>query len=87
MYKKRTGDKFDGCAIFYKAARFSILQEVAVEYYQPEIPVLNRDNIALIAKLQSKEGNNPCILVCTTHLLYNPKRHVSIVLLFQMNGI
>jgi hypothetical protein len=39
IYKRRTGDKTDGCAIFYKATRFSFVDKLPLEYHQPHIPV------------------------------------------------
>ena len=77
IYKKRLGDKPDGCAIFYKEKRFSLLSHHDVEYNRPNIRVLNRDNIALIAVLkprESLEGNKSPVVVANTHLLYNKNR-------------
>lgn len=76
LFKKRTGNKCDGCAIFYKRCRFSLIEHCSVEYLQPYINVLDRDNIALIAKLSLvSQPDAPPLCVATTHLLYNPRRH------------
>ncbi|KAK4291528.1 hypothetical protein Pmani_035657 [Petrolisthes manimaculis] len=77
LFKKRTGNKSDGCAIFYKRSRFSLLEHCSVEYLQPQTSnLLDRDNIALIAKFSSvTQPDAPPLCVATTHLLYNPKRH------------
>lgn len=74
IYKKRTGIRTDGCAIFYKNSKFNLVEYAAVEFYQPGVSLLNRDNIALIAKFSSKGEKNGEVIVTTTHLLYNPKR-------------
>ncbi|CAG7834867.1 unnamed protein product [Allacma fusca] len=77
IYKKRTGDKQDGCAIFYKATRFSFVDKLSVEYFQPHIPLLNRDNVGLLIKLRTNKfgaGRKHTFVVGTTHILFNPKR-------------
>ncbi|XP_046382649.1 protein angel homolog 2 isoform X2 [Ischnura elegans] len=75
IYKKRTGDKPDGVAIYYKESVFNLEEYSTVEFMQPMMPVLNRDNVALIARFSSKccpSLSHLC--VATTHLLYNPRR-------------
>ena len=52
LYKKRTGDKEDGCAIFYKQDKFILEDFDGVEYRQPNVGTLDRDNIALLAKFR-----------------------------------
>lgn len=39
VYKKRTGDKPDGCAIFYNKDAFNLIDQWNVEYEQPGIEV------------------------------------------------
>lgn len=53
-----------------------------MEYFQPGVPVLDRDNVGLILKLRPKteatskiRDGETCLVVANTHLLYNPKRH------------
>ncbi|KAL7018119.1 hypothetical protein ACKWTF_010645 [Chironomus riparius] len=74
LFKKRTGDKCDGCAIFYKKDLFQLIEEHNVEFNQPGIELLNRENVAIIAKLCLKSDPTIQFLVATTHLLYNPRR-------------
>nr|XP_026497238.1 protein angel homolog 2 isoform X1 [Vanessa tameamea]XP_026497246.1 protein angel homolog 2 isoform X1 [Vanessa tameamea] len=74
IYKQKTGHRHDGCAIYFKQCQFDMLDHVTVEYYQPEIPILNRDNIGLMVKLLPKASPCTPIVIATTHLLYNPKR-------------
>ena len=52
FYKQRTGGKNDGCAIFYKRDKFMLEDVADVEYHQPYVKSLNRDNIALFAKFR-----------------------------------
>jgi len=75
VFKKRTGDKRDGCAIFFKSGRLELVDTTDVEYYQPkgERP-LNRDNIGLLAKFADRNRPEKLLCVATTHLLYNPRR-------------
>jgi protein angel len=76
VFKKRTGDKSDGCAIFYRDTKFRMIDHINVEYLQKSVSLLNRDNIALLVKLETKEGTPRRIVVGTTHLLFNYKRNV-----------
>lgn len=74
LYKRRTGDKPDGCAIFYKKDVLKLVKNVSVEYLQDSVPVLDRDNIAIVAKFAPIANQSKEFVVATTHLLYNPKR-------------
>lgn len=77
VYKKRTGGKCDGVAIFFKKDKFSLVEYTPVEYLQPRSGgLLDRDNVGIIAKLQSLESpRSPPVCFGTTHLLFNPRRH------------
>ncbi|XP_017767865.1 PREDICTED: protein angel [Nicrophorus vespilloides] len=75
LYKKRTGDCPDGCAIFYNSNLFTLIESQTVEYFQPNVSVLNKDNIGLIAKFAPIGYEYCSFIVATTHLLYNPNRH------------
>ncbi|XP_022107510.1 protein angel homolog 2-like [Acanthaster planci] len=79
LYQKRTGDKHDGCAIFYKRDKFELEDCKKVRFYRSNIKLLDRDNVGLVALLRAKgssqaRGQPPKLCVATTHLLYNPKR-------------
>ncbi|POM63986.1 Hypothetical protein PHPALM_20546 [Phytophthora palmivora] len=79
VYKRRTGETtHDGCAIFVKKSMFRIVSSQSVEYHVQGHPVLNRDNIALTAVVETKSsvnGSNPSrFVVANTHLLFNPNR-------------
>lgn len=75
-YKIRTGRKPDGCAICFKHSKFSLLSVNPVEFYRPDVPLLDRDNVGLVLLLQPKiaSGASPAICIANTHLLYNPRR-------------
>uniref|UniRef100_T1J976 Endonuclease/exonuclease/phosphatase domain-containing protein n=1 Tax=Strigamia maritima TaxID=126957 RepID=T1J976_STRMM len=76
IYKKRTGDKYDGCAIFYKESAFSLDTWQAIEFKKPHVTLLDRDNVAIVALFRPKNdlSGNQRVCVATTHLLFNPKR-------------
>ncbi|XP_066550807.1 protein angel homolog 1 [Amia ocellicauda] len=84
IYKRRTGSKTDGCAICYQRKKFSEVSVSLVEFYKPQMEVLNRDNIGLLALLQpitpeglevgGQKSKAPPICIANTHLLFNPRR-------------
>lgn len=45
-----------------------------MEFEQPGIELLNRENVAIIAKLCLKSNPSIQFIIATTHLLYNPRR-------------
>ncbi|GLG98953.1 uncharacterized protein GBIM_05510 [Gryllus bimaculatus] len=75
LFKQRTGGKKDGVAIYFRNSTFQLVDYTTVEYYQPGVSVLNRDNVGLIVKLAPNVKPDERVVVATTHLLYNPKRH------------
>ncbi|XP_067136442.1 protein angel homolog 2-like isoform X2 [Centruroides vittatus] len=78
LYKKRTStNKWDGCAIFFKTSMFSLVDYHLVEFYRPGIPLLDRDNVAIIALLKPNcvpTTSDLKLCIATTHLLFNPRR-------------
>ncbi|XP_059059834.1 protein angel homolog 1 [Achroia grisella] len=74
IFKQKTGHRADGCAIYYKQSMFEKEEHFTVEFHQPELPILNRDNIGVMVKLIPKNMPRMPIVVATTHLLYSPKR-------------
>ncbi|XP_021956214.1 protein angel homolog 2 isoform X2 [Folsomia candida] len=74
LFKKRTGDKCDGCAIYFCDSKFNLVDSISVEYLQKSVPLLNRDNIGLVAKLETKCDLRHKFVVATTHLLFNLHR-------------
>ncbi|XP_015180128.1 PREDICTED: protein angel isoform X2 [Polistes dominula] len=75
LYKKRTNDKRDGLLLLYHSDQFNLIDYVKVEYYQPGIELLNRDNVGIVAKLSFRDSPNTQIVIATTHLLFNPRRN------------
>jgi len=74
VFKSRTGDKQDGCVIFYKIGMFKLDDYSLVEYLRPGISILNRDNVGIVCRLLPRGRDLPALVVGTTHLLFNRKR-------------
>ncbi|XP_026742037.1 protein angel isoform X3 [Trichoplusia ni] len=74
IFKQKTGHRQDGCAIYFKKSLFDLKEHISVEFFQPELPILNRDNIGIMVKLTPRGLPGCPMVVATTHLLYNPKR-------------
>ncbi|CAF1211818.1 unnamed protein product [Rotaria sordida] len=77
IYIKRSGDKSDGCCLFYKTDRLKLIASKTVPFYQKNIQLLDRDNCGLIALFQPITPNatsDDLFCVATTHLLFSPKR-------------
>lgn len=51
MYKKRTGEHSDGCAVFYTTSRLKVLEWKEVEF-QRGVQILDRDNVGIVIKFQ-----------------------------------
>lgn len=75
VYKKRTHIHCDGCAIYYKNDKFTLKEKVTVEYNQPGVNILDRDNVGIVLRLSPRQCDDENIIVSTTHILYNKKRH------------
>lgn len=78
LFKKKTGYKIDGCAIFYKSRLFHLLSYKGIEFKRTDvINILDRDNIGIIAVLKPKiytRHESPQLVIANTHLIFNPKR-------------
>ncbi|KAK7293642.1 hypothetical protein RJT34_16514 [Clitoria ternatea] len=79
IWKMRTGNAVDGCAIFWQTSRFKLLYEESIEYNKLGL----RDNVAQVCVLefinqngspQSSLTGNRKVVVCNIHVLYNPNR-------------
>uniref|UniRef100_A0ACD5VLP1 Uncharacterized protein n=1 Tax=Avena sativa TaxID=4498 RepID=A0ACD5VLP1_AVESA len=88
IWKMRTGNAVDGCAIFWRAERFQLRFEENIEFNKLGL----RDNVAQLCVLESLVQRNvqtgPVhlstspnypqqanqVVVCNIHVLYNPKR-------------
>ncbi|KAJ9167780.1 hypothetical protein P3X46_019375 [Hevea brasiliensis] len=84
IWKMRTGNAVDGCAMFWRTSRFKLLYEESIEFNKLGL----RDNVCQICVLEltskhcnahslaqppSSAGSNK-VIVCNIHVLYNPKR-------------
>ncbi|XVE58770.1 hypothetical protein DITRI_Ditri04bG0195900 [Diplodiscus trichospermus] len=85
VYKVRTGDSCDGCALFWKEKMFTLLHEENIEFQDFGL----RDNVAqlCVLKMKHKSGSDShgkpskttpmrsrSLVVGNTHVLFNPKR-------------
>lgn len=87
IWKMRTGNAADGCAIFWRTSRFQLHYEEDIEFNKLGL----RDNVAQLCVLQSVVPRNvqtesihlstspshqqaKQVVVCNIHVLYNPKR-------------
>ncbi|KAH7574170.1 hypothetical protein ACOSP7_008202 [Xanthoceras sorbifolium] len=84
IWKMRTGNAIDGCAIFWRTSRFKLLFEESIEFNKLGL----RDNVAQIcvlelfsqnhtdntAALPTSSAPSNKVVVCNIHVLYNPKR-------------
>ncbi|CAI8605878.1 unnamed protein product [Vicia faba] len=79
IWKMRTGNPVDGCAIFWRTSRFNLLYEGCIEFNKLGL----RDNVAQICVLElvNQNGSLPPsltgsrkVVVCNIHVLYNPNR-------------
>eukprot|EP01117_Protostelium_nocturnum_P003877 TRINITY_DN15139_c0_g1_i1.p1 TRINITY_DN15139_c0_g1~~TRINITY_DN15139_c0_g1_i1.p1 ORF type:complete len:548 (+),score=144.52 TRINITY_DN15139_c0_g1_i1:137-1645(+) len=74
LYKKRFGNKPDGCATFWKKSKFSLVSHKYLDYYNAHgWTWLDRDNIALMVLL-NPNGTNEYLCSTNTHILFNKKR-------------
>ncbi|KAL6319526.1 hypothetical protein AAG906_014202 [Vitis piasezkii] len=69
-YKRRTGDTVDGCAMFWKAEKFRLLEGECIEFKQYGL----RDNVAQLSLFEMCEDESRKLLVGNIHVLYNPSR-------------
>ncbi|XP_034419509.1 protein angel homolog 1 isoform X2 [Cyclopterus lumpus] len=81
VFKRRTGTKTDGCATCYRRSCFSELSVTTLEFFRPEIELLDRHNVAIVLLLQpvviqgsEAKAKGPSLCVANTHLLFNPRR-------------
>lgn len=78
LFKKKTGYKIDGCAIFYKSRLFHLLSYKGIEFKRTDvINILDRDNVGIIAVLKPKLMNrneSSKLVIANTHLIFNPRR-------------
>ncbi|CAN8269101.1 unnamed protein product [Cochlearia groenlandica] len=69
-YKRRTGDNIDGCAMFWKADRFRVLERENIEFSQFGM----HDNVAQLSVLELRKFKSRKLVLGNIHVLYNPSR-------------
>ncbi|KFK39180.1 hypothetical protein AALP_AA3G210600 [Arabis alpina] len=69
-YMRRTGDNIDGCAMFWKADRFRVLERENIEFSQFGM----RDNVAQLSVLELRKSKSRKLVLGNIHVLYNPSR-------------
>ncbi|KAI3882393.1 hypothetical protein MKW92_040286 [Papaver armeniacum] len=85
IWKMRTGQAIDGCAIFWRTTRFKLRHEESIEFSNLGL----RDNVAQVCVFESRNQNSTdkvsadsptstsdanLVVVCNIHVLFNPKR-------------
>uniref|UniRef100_A0A1J3JBG8 Carbon catabolite repressor protein 4-like protein 6 n=1 Tax=Noccaea caerulescens TaxID=107243 RepID=A0A1J3JBG8_NOCCA len=83
IWKMRTGNAVDGCAIFWRSNRFKLVHEESIQFNQLGL----RDNVAQICVLETllsshtkedevspSESCSRRVVICNIHVLFNPKR-------------
>ncbi|OQR68751.1 protein angel2 isoform X1-like [Tropilaelaps mercedesae] len=73
-YIKKTGEKVEGCAIFWQVGLFKLEAVKFVEMRVPGCRVMTRDNVGLVVMLSVVRNPRVKLVVATTHLLFNPRR-------------
>ncbi|KAF9581427.1 Protein angel 1 [Lunasporangiospora selenospora] len=56
VFKKRNGDKTDGCAFFYRQSTVEVIEIRTVDYHTNAF--VDRDNIGIVALLDLKQGKS-----------------------------
>ena len=72
--KGRTGNKEDGCVIFYKGDLFKLDDVSSIEYRIDRVQLLDRDNVGQVCRLVPIASPATPLVIGNTHLLYNPRR-------------
>ncbi|KAG0359725.1 Protein angel 2 [Podila minutissima] len=73
FYQRRTGDRNDGCALFYRSQKVQAVLIRGVEFNQNRF--IGRDNVGIVAILEVTQGQSKKkVCVATTHILFNPRR-------------
>ncbi|KAK9198906.1 hypothetical protein WN944_014092 [Citrus x changshan-huyou] len=69
-YKRRTGYNVDGCAMFWKADKFRLLEQTSIEFKEFGL----RENVAQLSAFEMRNTKSRRVLVGNIHVLYNPNR-------------
>uniref|UniRef100_A0A6N2NHR6 Endonuclease/exonuclease/phosphatase domain-containing protein n=1 Tax=Salix viminalis TaxID=40686 RepID=A0A6N2NHR6_SALVM len=85
IWKMRTGNAIDGCAVFWRTSRFRLIHEESIKFNKhglrdnvAQICVLEKlirqDNTADASTLHTSSTSSNKVVICNIHVLYNPKR-------------
>eukprot|EP01068_Selenidium_serpulae_P014819 Selendium_serpulae@DN6146_c0_g4_i1.p1 len=75
-FKKKTGDKKDGVATFWRSGRFKLLKEEELDFHFTETGVMYGHQVAKFVVLKDivDPVRSNCIIVANTHIIFNSKR-------------
>ncbi|KAB5513946.1 hypothetical protein DKX38_027852 [Salix brachista] len=84
IWKMRTGNAIDGCAVFWRTSRFRLIHEESIEFNKHGLrdnvaqicvlELIRQDNTADTSTLHTSSTSSNKVLICNIHVLYNPKR-------------
>ncbi|KAF9362902.1 hypothetical protein BGX34_005288 [Mortierella sp. NVP85] len=73
VYKKRNGNKHDGCALFFRDQSVKAVSIVTVDYNQNSF--IDRDNVGIVGVFDIQQGSQTQrVCIATTHILFTPSR-------------
>ncbi|XP_014370364.2 protein angel [Papilio machaon] len=72
VYKRRTGNEDDGCAIYFKNSVFHMEDHILVEFCQESYGILSRHEVGLAVRLVPRDARTPAmpLIVATTRLYH-----------------
>ena len=76
-FKKRSGNKVDGCATFFKRNKFSVDGVHLIDYYRQNVQQMDRFNVAILLFLHIRSDclkKKSTLCISNTHLLFNKRR-------------
>jgi len=77
LFKPRTGEHSEGCALLYKENKFNLIEVYTLNFNmnvlseKDQSEIYNRDNIALFGVFNLKSDENSIIICCVSHILFN----------------
>eukprot|EP00258_Populus_trichocarpa_P030285 XP_024446304.1 carbon catabolite repressor protein 4 homolog 6 isoform X2 [Populus trichocarpa] len=85
IWKMRTGNAIDGCAVFWRTSRFRLVHEESIEFNKHGLrdnvaqicvleQLIRQDNTADTSTLPTSSTISNKVVICNIHVLYNPKR-------------
>ncbi|KAM7259807.1 hypothetical protein ACFE04_015548 [Oxalis oulophora] len=70
IYKRRTGDRADGCATFWKSDKFRMLEGRSIEFEELSL----RDNVAQLSVFETCSGESRRLVVGNIHVIFRPSK-------------